>query len=293
MAQARPIAASAGSEANDDDIAREPPKFVLAISHMPWVPARVENMNRMRAVLRPEESAVVYREITDRAANWEWSGRMWAWAAEAARAHGATYAVCLQDDLDLHPDFWHVLRAMIGAVHNRVLGLIANHPFARRAVARGDRWFLTSECLGSGYVLPIPLLDSFLRWRAAQPPWRIRRSNEDFLITCWVNATRRRTWHPVPSPIDHRRDIASTNPSDRYPFRRSYVRWDAAAVASLDLASSATWLPAQPPLDFGFVATAGDVELGLDPVQPPHRQSRPILDEHARIVREESSGMRY
>lgn len=279
--------------ANDDDLPRNDPRFVLAISHTPWVRARAENMERMRSSLRPGESAVAYREITDKVPNWQWSQTMWTWALQSAETHGATHVVFLQDDLDVCPDFWRTLRAMLDTAYNRVLGLIANHPFSRRSVERGDKWFLTSECLGSGYSMPTKLLRQFVDWRASLPTWRIRTTNEDFLITCWVNATRRRTWHPVPSLIDHRLDIASTNIKDHYPFRRSYVRWDAAAVVGADLTSATTWHPPQPPLDFGFDSTNGNVALGLDPGHPPTRQDRAILDEHARIVRDESSGMRY
>ena len=277
----------------DDDLPRRPVSFVLAVSHTPWVRARAENMERMRTILKPPETAVAYREVTDKLPNWQWAERMWTWAAQAAQTHGATHSVFLQDDLDLHPDFTDVMRAMIESVHNRVIGLIPNHPYGRRAMVQGDRWFLTSECLGSGYILPTELLLAFLRWRSTQPSWRIRTTNEDFLITCWVNATRRRTWHPVPSPVDPRRDIQSTNPSDLYPFRRSYVRWDASVACGLDLTSSTTWHPARPPMDFGFDAKTASIALGKDPIRPPSHQDPAIFEEHARIVREESNGMRY
>lgn len=283
----------ARNDVDDDTIARTNPAFVLAVSHTPWVAARVKSLARMREILRPTENTVGYHEVTDRLPNWQWSQRMWMWAHAEARATGATHAVFLQDDLDLHPLFWPVLRAAVGAVHNRVISLIANHPYSRRAADRGDGWFLASECLGSGYVLPAPLLHAFLEWRSHLPTGRLRSTNEDFLITCWVNATRRRTWHPVPSLIDHRRDIASTNPRDKYPFRRSYVRWDAAAVADRDVRLVDTWRPEREPLDFGFDATSGDVALGVDPGHPPWRQEPAILAEHARIVRDEATGIRY
>ena len=284
---------STTSDAVDEAIVRVDPTFVLAVSHTPWVPARVESLARMRETLRPANNTLRYHEVTDRLPNWQWSQRMWTWAHAETRATGATHAVLLQDDLDLHPLFWPVLRAAVGAAHNRVISLIANHPYSRRAVDRGDHWFLTSECLGSGYVLPAPLLHAFLEWRSRLPTGRLRSTNEDFLITCWVNATRRRTWHPVPSLIDHRCDIASTNPRDKYPFRRSYVRWDAAAVAHQDVRLVDTWRPEREPLDFGFDATSGDIPLGVDPGWPPSRQDPAILAEHARIVRDESSGIRY
>src|SRR5208283_3591736 len=136
-----------------------------------------------------------------------------------------------------------------------VIGLIANHPYARRASERGDFWYLTSECLGSGYVMPLPLLRLFLDWRASIPEHRRKHTNEDFLITSWIHMTSRRCWHPIPGPIDHRRDIQSTNPSDTYPFRRSYVRWDDKAVAGRRLVDADTWLVGREPLDFGFDAS--------------------------------------
>jgi hypothetical protein len=279
----------------EDALACTDPSFVLAVSHAPWQPARVQNMVRMRETLRAAENTTSYREVTDRLPNWQWAERMWQWADGAAIATGASHAVFLQDDLDLHPQFWKVLRAMVGAAHNKAIALIANHPYGRRAVDRKDSWYLTSECLGSGYVLPACMLHAFVAWRAAQPIWRIRSTGEDYLITCWLNRTGRRAWHPVPSPIDHRRDIASTNPRDRYPFRRSYVRWDATAVAGRDLTSVATWQQAQPPLDLGFDATGVHAEfpLGRDPVRPPSYTEPGVLQEHDRICRAESAGIRY
>jgi len=251
-------------------------------------------MKRMRDILKPQEM-LAYREVTDRAPNWQWSGSMWHWGREAARSMRATHAVFLQDDLDLHPDFTTVLGAMAHAVHNRAIGLIANHPYCRRAVERGDAWYLTSECLGSGYVLPLVLLDLFLQWRSTLPEHRLRTTNEDYLLTCWLNMTGRRTWHPLPSPIDHRTDLASTNPKDGYPFRRSYVRWDANAVISRDLRDKETWTTAQPPLDFGFDSTGAhpELRLGVDPGRLPTYADGAILTEHKRIETAESTGARY
>jgi hypothetical protein len=266
------------------------PKFALAISHTPWNPPRVANMVQMRAVARPD-TCVAYREITERMPNWQWSGLMWQWASDAAQAHSEiTHAVFLQDDLMLHPEFQDVLRAVVTAVPNRLLSLMPNHPYARRSLARSDAWYLTSDCLGSGYVFPIIVLDEFLRWRSRQSASRIQSTCEDYLVTCWVNATGRRTWHTVPGLIDHRRDIETTNPSIGYTFRRSYAPWTARECVQRTLTDAASWAATKSPLDFGFDPTGAHPEfpLGMDPVRTPSYQDRVILAEHNRIERAEA-----
>jgi len=228
------------------------PTFALAISHTPWNRDRVANMVRMRAVLNGW--AVAYREVTERLPNADWSRLMWGWGAMQA----ATHVVFLQDDLDVAPAFWPMLSAMVRAVPHRVISLIGNHPHAERALDRGEAWWCMCEVLGSGYVIPSPLLGVFLDWRDRLGE-RARTANEDYLISSFLFATGRKAWCPVPTPIQTRPDhaIASTNPlvAMTYLFRQSYLAWDDPRAAGLPVTDPHYWRPPLQPLDFGFNVT--------------------------------------
>jgi len=267
----------------------ERPSFVLAVSHCPWRADRVESMKRIRPLLR-SGWLLDYREITDRVPLWQWSYAMWLWAVESGGSSGATHAVFLQDDLDMHPELPGVIAAMVSEKSNRLIGLIANHPYAQRSLAIGHAWYLSSECLGSGYIFPMPLLRLFVEWRSGLSSERAQTSAEDYLITTWIHMTGRRTWHPVPAPIDTRRDIRSTNEGPAYPFQRSYARWDAAAASGRDLTARSAWVQEESPVDYGFDAGGAhaDRRLGIDPGYPP-KIDADMLAEHARIERAEAA----
>jgi hypothetical protein len=227
----------------------ERPSFALAISHCPWRPDRAQNMVAMRDVLKRFSGP--YHEETERAPNHVWSRRMWGWGARQS----VTHTVYLQDDLVVAPRFWYVVEAMVRAVSNHVIGLISNHPMSERALAGGDRWYRMCETLGSGYIVPTDLMRRYLPWRDAIPEHEAAAQCEDFLFTKWQYLQGLQSWCPVPSVIQTRDDIQTTNPTIAYPYRQSYLTWEDPRAAGFDLSDEASWRPRRLPPDFGICVT--------------------------------------
>lgn len=80
--------------------------------------------------------------------------------------------------------------------------------------------------------MPHGLLVEFLEWREARLE-RVKTGdngkpiNEDTLLGLWHLITNRRVFHPLPTPIDHDVELASTYPgNDQHANRRPLVRWD-------------------------------------------------------------------
>lgn len=230
----------------------------LAISHTPWVPERVESMARLRKQLgiAPEDTerpkfqpfANLYLEMTDRAPNAVWSEKMWWWAVDT----GADWCLFLQDDVEVAPNFWPALRAMLQALGPAsdigprpvdVMCLEVAQPAAQALYDDGARWLTTSDALiGVGYVIRRKALAEFLEWRASKlKPGALDKGGltEDTMLGIWCLVTGRRIWGPLPTIIDHDTTIASTYGNDQHTNRRPLVRWD--TVGPHDLESKATW----------------------------------------------------
>jgi len=235
------------------------PTFALAISHCDWLPDRVAVMARNRPILLRAGTHVAYREICEKAPNWVWSRIMWGWGA----AQGVTHGVYLQDDIDLHPDFWNVVRAMVRAVPNRVLALLSNHPFAPRALAEGHHWLRCGETLGTGYIVPTALMGSFLDARDRRPG-TLRTETEDFQLTRWLVETGRRAWHPIPGILQTKPEIPTTDARHVYPCRKGYVPWTDARFEGAPLTSTDYWTPRTLPPDYG-ATVLGDTRLPRGP----------------------------
>lgn len=205
----------------------------LSISHTPWVPERVESLARLSAQL--EEAGWPLTSHVDveqgAAPNWQWSGRMWLGAVEM----GADWCLFLQDDVTVCPGFTAWIRAMVHAVEgcDGAICLEVVHPAAQVVAAAGHSWFTTRDGLvGCGYLLRRDLLREFLAWREPRLD-RVREGdngrpvNEDTLLGLWHLITGRRVLHPLPTPIDHDVELASTYPgNEMHANRRPLVRWD-------------------------------------------------------------------
>lgn len=189
-------------------------RFALAIpTTADWMPERAASLARLRNELghRPQW----YREFRERAPNWVWSRELWRWAAAMAK-EGATHLVQLQDDVRPMPGFWGVLRAMVEANPERVIGLHVNHPVARNLAHVGRRWFRTRAWLvGPQYVVPLRGPDSiqaFLAWlETTEPSLTPHQSeHEDVTLSTWLASTGRDCWHPIPAIADVDLSIGST-----------------------------------------------------------------------------------
>jgi hypothetical protein len=232
-------------------VAQADVSFALGVPHTPWFPARVESLRRLIGSLYlfddPEEVGPLHvvgpnlkiegvRIFTDRAPYDVWSGQMWRWGVET----GATHFLTLQDDAMVAPNFWPALRGMVEAAPDRVIGLESVHQLS---LACPGRWYTTSEGLiGVGYVVPVPMLRSFLEWRSGSLcKGGIESVTEDTLICTWALVTGHRIWHPMPTIIDHDTEIPSTYGNDGHTHRRPLVTWRDIEPGE----SAAWWKPAR------------------------------------------------
>jgi hypothetical protein len=206
------------------------PRFALAIPHTPWVPARVESMARLINTLRSDlpRSLMGTRKVFDeKAANWEWSEKLWQWAVDQrGPAFRCTHLVQLQDDVIPHEHFFELLEGMIGEVPKEVVCLETIHPASVALASQGIPWMTTSDgMVGVGYVVPLDVLGAFLEWRStALKPGALQAVNEDTLLGVFCLATGRKIWSPIPTILDHDVSLASTYGNDAHTMRRPLVR---------------------------------------------------------------------
>jgi FkbM family methyltransferase len=161
-----------------------------------------------------------------------------------------------QDDVRVYEKFWEVVRAMVRAVPNRVLGLLTNHPLSKRALAGGHKWLRMTETLGTFYIVPSPLLPLYLKWYDAQDPKWIAANCEDFIFSQWITLTGRKTWCPIPSVVQTQDEIPTSHADNpTYPFRKSYLTWEDKRVAGCDLTSVEHWRPETTPPNFGYAVS--------------------------------------
>ena len=208
------------------------PTIATCVVHAAHLPDRARTMARLREQLfvRPsdERAGWPYREETTRGHWTVWAELAWSWLAEQR----ATHALVLQDDVELAPNFWRVLTAMVAGRPDDVIGLDCAHPAARRFFLAGAPGYTTSDgMIGIGYVLPLEQLRELLAWkRTAVKPSALTpyatNFGEDLLIALWCMATGRRIFHPTPTPIDHDLEVTSTNPGyDDHWYRRPQASW--------------------------------------------------------------------
>lgn len=204
--------------------------IALGIPHCPWKPERVQSLARLFEQLgiggedtsAPPHHCRVFGELGPTRAL-VWAQKLWAWGAEV----DADYFLTLQDDVEVAPNFWAALEAMLRVLPDEVIGLHTSHPLAPELCRDDVRWVTTSDGLqGVGYVMPRKLLVEFREWLASHvKDLEGYPEGEDTLIGLWCLATGRRIYHPVPTIIDHDTSIASAYGNDRHGNRRPTVVW--------------------------------------------------------------------
>jgi hypothetical protein len=182
--------------------------FSLAIPHTPWRPERVASLARLIRDLAPfPDSGVPLLVHTERESHVQWTKKIWDWSA----ASGANYCVFLTDDTCVAPRFWDVLAAMIDANPGQILGLTSQDPRAPRLQREGHRWYtFCAWAVGWGYVMPRNRLVEFLSWREVQSPALWQEWGDDQLINIWCSQVGLKTWHPLPTIVDHDTSLEST-----------------------------------------------------------------------------------
>ncbi len=193
------------------------PTFALAVPHTPWVPERVVSLGCLRATVG---SPAIERVFAEKEPNWSWSQKIWAWGTET----DATHLVQLQDDVDVAPNFWAALSAMIAAVPDQIIGLQGAHPVFRTLAKEDHRWARSHAWMvGVGYVIPRADLAELVKFRTIFDGIAHEKNEDDF-IAWFCTETGRDVWHPIPTIIDHG-DMQSTYGNGDHKFRRPTVTW--------------------------------------------------------------------
>ena len=197
-------------------------KFALAIPHTPWIPERVESLNRLVSQINPELWASAYHVFGEQEPNYSWSRKLWRWGAE----QDVTHLVQLQDDVTVAPNFWKALGAMVTARPDDIIGMQSAHPAFVEFAKDGVRWCKTQAWMvGVGYVIPMPVLRQLVDWRDAIPVDLAQAMNEDDLLGQFAIKHGLWIYHPIPTIIDHDTTIASSYANDNHRFRRPLVTW--------------------------------------------------------------------
>jgi hypothetical protein len=224
-------------------------KISLAVSHTPWRPERVKSLGRLLLGVDLEDCCA-YREFTEKCHFSEWSAAMWNWSV----ATDATHCLFLQDDVRVAPEFMKILRSIITAVPDQIIGLEAVHPWGP-FLANPEvscRWYSTLDgIIGVGYVVPKQTLINFLFWRLnALQPGALKSVTEDSLIGLYSSERNMRIYHPCPTIIDHDLSMQSNFAAlgnDSHPCRRPSVTWhDPFWEGKLDMKDPTFWLPENP-----------------------------------------------
>ena len=222
-------------------------KFALGIPHTPWVEARVATYDALRASLGTS-GYVACRTFEDRAANHEWSETLWKWGVNS----GGTHLLQLQDDVEVCPDFWLVLRALVTAFPDHVIGL--HSPKVPMPPPPGANVYTTSDGLiGTGYVVPVSILQDFLEWRSRVSPEGVENLGEDTLLGLYCYDRGLSIVHPSPSFIRHNVNLPSTYGNDEHEGRkpRYPVAFDdTASLTEMQKEEMWAWEPLPPPQRF-------------------------------------------
>lgn len=227
------------------------PTFSTSILHKPGNEARAAVLLDMEYALSPTFGPL---KVFDEPAPPPWNigqheihPKVWKW--HLSMAPWVTHHLCMTDDLHIAPHFWAILEAMVSAHPNSVIGLLSNHPAAPKLARRGLRWYRTNSwVVGPAYVIPRPLLTAFLPWYedwVARTPREVRgERGDDSCLNEWVSAGPggpREAWHPLPTIIEHRGDIATTWQFGGDCFSRERVSWRAFHTAPLRALYTGEW----------------------------------------------------
>lgn len=166
-----------------------------------------------------------YLELTDREHWTSWALKSWRWALDT----GAEWFLSLQDDVEIAPQFWPALRAMMTAWPHEVISLAATHSMAREVARQGRRSYRTPHIIGWGWATPALILRDLVacadsgaldKFHAEHPT-----DGEDTFVECFLADQHVVPRSPVPTIVDHLH-VASTNEGfDNHTHRRSVVTW--------------------------------------------------------------------
>jgi hypothetical protein len=233
------------------------PTIALAVPWCPWVPERVQSMERLRGALGIEvpigmgpapglwlasthaENAglKVYREFTERLPNDQWSEQVFEWLAST----DADWCMQIQEDALIPERFLPIVQAIIEAdpPGADIIGLHVCHPVAEQLAGEGYRFFTTSDALvGVCWLVKRETMKEFVEWRRTQlvDGWRtpvapkgLPALTEDTMMGVFAMVTGRKILHTIPAIVDHDTSIASVGGNDDHVNRRPSVPWTSKA----------------------------------------------------------------
>jgi hypothetical protein len=203
----------------------------IAIAHAAFLPERARTLDRLLTQLGAPV-AVLRSERREHAS--VWARRLWEFAGDDA-------IVCLNDDVEVCPDFRDVVESMVRAVPDQVIALHTTSPAAPSLVAAGERWLRSYWLTGPGYILPASAARRLLAWIDASPRQLAASVNEDNLIMHWAWHEQRPIWHCLPALVKHDTGVPSSLGYDLHPGRVTNVPWSNHPIP-------ADWTPAQKPV---------------------------------------------
>ncbi len=241
----------------------------VAIMHTPWVASRVRCLKEMLVSLGPSgPDAALIQGARPKDMGWHQFKTVlaltqWEWALSLPEE--VTHHLFLTDDLHMAPDFTRILEAMVAAKPNALIGLLSNHPRGPELAAAGERWYRCNSWLvGPAYVVPRHALARFVAWYKDLPdneePGGRRWFNDDSALNEWnTHHGNGASWHPLPTPIEHRADIESTvGHGDRYSRER--VSWRYTREVETTPSGTLRWLSTPRDTDTMAFEVAGMVD---------------------------------
>ena len=117
------------------------PTLAVAIPHADWSPGRPQALARVLDALGPVAEPDRLYVYANRDTRGEWWGHIAQWAA----AQPCTHFLQVQDDLALMPGYLAVVRAMVEAVPDRIIGLHSVHQAIPQFAGGGIRWITTAD----------------------------------------------------------------------------------------------------------------------------------------------------
>ena len=232
----------------------------LCVPHAAWVPERAAHMIALRKALgivpwvRGDEQRIAfrwpqpcngsmllrYREFSEKEEWHDWFQRMLQWGDN----QDTDWLVSLQDDVEVAPEFWPALRAMMTAWPGEVISLAATHSGGPEVARQGRHSYRTPNLFGWGWALPRAVYAKMAydtTFEALQAfSARLPGFGEDAYMAEYLAARQIVPRHPCPTIVQHVMHSDSTVARrEEQPHRQSTVTWH--GYPAEDLSRPAFW----------------------------------------------------
>jgi hypothetical protein len=182
----------------------------VAIAHAQFVPERIASVQRLHAQLNDPSSLTTFVSVR-REPCWEWTRRIWEYVAASSEP-----VVCLDDDVQVGPDFHAEVAAVSAAAPGELVSL---HVQAPGAGAVEGRWCRSYWLTGPAYLLPPHVARELLDfWDSL--PWEVAaRLNNDNVAIHHAWARQKPILTTLPALAMHDVTVPSSLGYDAHPFR--------------------------------------------------------------------------